>query len=305
MVKILFICHGNICRSPMAEFIMKATVREAGLTSVIQIDSAAVSREEIGNPIYPPAQRQLRAHGVPFDDHRARQMTRADYDTYDLLIGMDGSNLAAMRRICGGDPDGKLRLLMAYTGTARDVADPWYTGDFDAAWRDIESGCRALLDALRSSLGAKIPAAAAAGICVSYLLLRLLWGFLLGGEFCSALFAGVFDQHDYNDDDHGQQNQRGQRGGQTQNDILHAAGEARPAVGQGIRQLLAECASNWDSRRVDLDLAQIEFHGRIPDLHIIVAQAALNGLDLIAHVGQPLLKRDERLHVLALREHIE
>ena len=132
MVKILFICHGNICRSPMAEFIMKATVREAGLTSAIQIDSAAVSREEIGNPIYPPAQRQLRAHGVPFDDHRARQMTRADYDTYDLLIGMDGSNLAAMRRICGGDP--------------------WYTGDFDAAWRDIESGCRALLDALRSSL---------------------------------------------------------------------------------------------------------------------------------------------------------
>ena len=115
MVKILFICHGNICRSPMAEFIMKATVREAGLTSAIQ-------------------------------------MTRADYDTYDLLIGMDGSNLAAMRRICGGDPDGKLRLLMAYTGTARDVADPWYTGDFDAAWRDIESGCRALLDALRSSL---------------------------------------------------------------------------------------------------------------------------------------------------------
>ena len=79
-------------------------------------------------------------------------MTRADYDTYDLLIGMDGSNLTAMRRICGGDPDGKLRLLMAYTGTARDVADPWYTGDFDAAWRDIESGCRALLDALRSSL---------------------------------------------------------------------------------------------------------------------------------------------------------
>ena len=97
-------------------------------------------------------QRQLRAHGVPFDDHRARQMTRADYDTYDLLIGMDGSNLAAMRRICGGDPDGKLRLLMEYTRTPRDVADPWYSGDFDAAWRDIESGCRALLDALRPSL---------------------------------------------------------------------------------------------------------------------------------------------------------
>lgn len=152
MVKILFICHGNICRSPMAEFIMKAAVRAAGLEARFQVDSAAVSREEIGNPIYPPAQRQLRAHGVPFDDHRARQMTRADYGAYDLLVGMDGSNLAAMRRICGGDPDGKLRLLMEYTRTPRDVADPWYSGDFDAAWRDIESGCRALLDALRPSL---------------------------------------------------------------------------------------------------------------------------------------------------------
>lgn len=131
---------------------MKAMAREAGVGDRLWIGSAAVSREELGNPIYPPAQRQLRAHGVPFDDHRARQMTRADYDAYDLLIGMDSGNLAGMRRICGGDPEGKLRLLMAYTGAARDVADPWYSGDFDAAWRDIESGCRALLDALRPSL---------------------------------------------------------------------------------------------------------------------------------------------------------
>ena len=127
---------------------MKAMAREAGVGDRLWIGSAAVSREELGNPIYPPAQRQLRAHGVPFDDHRARQMTRADYDAYDLLIGMDSGNLAGMRRICGGDPEGKLRLLMAYTGAARDVADPWYTGDFDAAWRDIESGCRALLASL-------------------------------------------------------------------------------------------------------------------------------------------------------------
>lgn len=112
MVKILFICHGNICRSPMAEFIMKAAVRAAGLEARFQVDSAAVSREEIGNPIYPPAQRQLRAHGVPFDDHRARQMTRADYGAYDLLVGMDGSNLAAMRRICGGDPDGDRKSVV-------------------------------------------------------------------------------------------------------------------------------------------------------------------------------------------------
>ena len=150
MVKILFICHGNICRSPMAEFILKDLVRKAGCTAEVRIASVATSREELGSPIYPPAQRQLRAHGVPFTDHRARQMTRADYAAFDLLIGMDGSNLSAMRRICGGDPDGKLRLLMAFAGTPCDVADPWYTGDFDAAWRDIETGCRALLETLRA-----------------------------------------------------------------------------------------------------------------------------------------------------------
>ena len=151
MTKILFICHGNICRSPMAEFIMKDLVRKAGLSAQVQIDSAATSREEIGNPIYPPAQRQLRAHGVAFDDHRARQMTRQDYADYDLLIGMDTQNLRNMQRICGGDPDGKLRLLLAYTGQTRNVADPWYTDDFDAAWQDITFGCRALLEALTLS----------------------------------------------------------------------------------------------------------------------------------------------------------
>ena len=151
MTKILFICHGNICRSPMAEFIMKDLVRKAGLSAQVQIDSAATSREEIGNPIYPPAQRQLRAHGVAFDDHRARQMTRQDYADYDLLIGMDTQNLRNMQRICGGDPDGKLRLLLAYTGQTRNVADPWYTDDFDAAWQDIAFGCRALLEALTLS----------------------------------------------------------------------------------------------------------------------------------------------------------
>ena len=152
MTRVLFICHGNICRSPMAEFVMMDLVKKAGLASQFHIESAATSREEIGNPVYPPARRKLAEHGISCDGHAARQLTNQDYDKYDLLIGMDRENLYDMRRICGGDPDGKLRLLMEYTGTPRDVADPWYSGYFDAAWRDIESGCRALLDALRPSL---------------------------------------------------------------------------------------------------------------------------------------------------------
>ena len=148
MVKILFLCHGNICRSPMAEFILKDLVRKAGCAAEVRIASAATSREELGSPIYPPAQRQLRSHGVPFDDHRARQMTRADYDAYDLLIGMDSRNLANMRRICGGDPDGKLSLLLDHTGRSGDVADPWYTGNFDATYRDVLAGCTAMLEQL-------------------------------------------------------------------------------------------------------------------------------------------------------------
>ena len=148
MTKILFVCHGNICRSPMAEFILKDLVRKAGCAAEVRIASAATSREELGSPIYPPAQRQLRSHGVPFDDHRARQMTRADYDAYDLLIGMDSRNLANMRRICGGDPDGKVHRLLDFTDRPGDVADPWYTGNFDATYRDVLAGCTAMLEQL-------------------------------------------------------------------------------------------------------------------------------------------------------------
>ncbi len=146
MIKILFICHGNICRSPMAEFVMKDLVRKAGLADKFYIESAAVSAEELGNPVYPPARRELAAHGISCDGKTARQMTRADYDRFDLLVCMDFSNLRRMERICNGDPDGKMSRLLEHTSRPGDVADPWYTGDFTATWRDVLDGCTALLE---------------------------------------------------------------------------------------------------------------------------------------------------------------
>ncbi len=148
MIKVLFICHGNICRSPMAEFVMKKLVEDAGLAAQFHIESAATSREELGNPVYPPARRKLAEHGISCAGHAARQMTRADYEKNDLLIGMDQENLRNMQRICGGDPDGKISLLMAHTSRPGNVADPWYTGDFEATWRDVAEGCRCLLTEL-------------------------------------------------------------------------------------------------------------------------------------------------------------
>ena len=148
MKKILFICHGNICRSPMAEFVMKDLVKKAGLASQFQIQSAATSREEIGNPVYPPARRKLSEHGIACEGHAARQLTGRDYARYDLLIGMDSANLREMRRICGGDDGGKMSLLMDHTARPGNVADPWYTGDFEATWQDVLEGCRGLLKEL-------------------------------------------------------------------------------------------------------------------------------------------------------------
>lgn len=148
MTKVLFVCHGNICRSPIAEFVMKDMVKKAGLESQFRIASAATSTEELGNPVYPPARRKLAEHGLRCDGHAARQLTGRDYDDYDLLIGMDQANLRNMRRICGGDPAGKLCLLLDFTDRPGDVADPWYTGDFEATWRDVQAGCRGLLDRL-------------------------------------------------------------------------------------------------------------------------------------------------------------
>ncbi len=149
MIKILFVCHGNICRSPMAELVMRQLIKKEGLSGEIQVASAATSREELGNPVYPPARRKLAEHGIRSDGHVARQMEKADYAAYDMLIGMDRANLRNMTAIAGGDPDGKISLLMDYTDRPGNVADPWFTGDFDATWRDVEAGCRALLRTLR------------------------------------------------------------------------------------------------------------------------------------------------------------
>ena len=145
MIKILFICHGNICRSPMAEFIMKDMVKKAGLGGEFHIESAATSTEEIGNDIYPPAKRKLTEKGIPFSRRGARQMTRQDYAEYDYLVGMDSANIRNMRRIAGGDDEGKISLLLDHSGSGRDVADPWYTGDFEATYSDILEGCEAFL----------------------------------------------------------------------------------------------------------------------------------------------------------------
>ena len=127
MTRILFVCHGNICRSPMAEFVMK---------------------DLVSNPVYPPARRKLAEHGIGCAGKAARQLKKCDYDQYDLLIGMDQANLRNMHRICGGDCSGKMHLLMEYTGRPGDVADPWYTGDFETTWRDVLEGCEGLLRAV-------------------------------------------------------------------------------------------------------------------------------------------------------------
>ena len=149
MKKILFICHGNICRSPMAEFVMKRLVAEAGLEARFEIASAATSTEEIGNPVYPPARRKLAEHGIACAGKTARQITRADYKHYDYIIAMDHNNLRNLRRLLGDDTDGKISLLMDYTSRHGDVADPWYTGDFEATWRDVIEGCTDLLERIR------------------------------------------------------------------------------------------------------------------------------------------------------------
>ena len=145
MKKILFICHGNICRSPMAEFMMKKLVSEAGLNEQFEIASAATSTEEIGNPVYPPARCKLAEHGIGCEGKTARQMTWRDYAYYDYVIAMDRNNLRNLKRMFGEDTEHKISLLMDYTHRPGDDADPWYTGDFEATWKDVLEGCKGLL----------------------------------------------------------------------------------------------------------------------------------------------------------------
>ena len=158
MIKILFICHGNICRSTMAEFVFRDMVRKAGLSDKIECASAATSTEEIGNPVHPGTRRVLKGLGIDCSEKRARQMRHADYDAYDYLIGMDSANIRNMERITGGDPEGKISFLLEhaskeYARYGREVADPWYTGDFETTYRDVKAGCEGLLEALQKKIG--------------------------------------------------------------------------------------------------------------------------------------------------------
>ena len=145
MIRVLFICHGNICRSPMAEFIFRDMVAKRGLAAEYSIASAATSREEIGNPVYPPAKRKLKEHGIDPAGKTARQMTAQDYKDYDYLLAAERYNIRNMERITGGDPQHKIFRLLDFSDRPRDIADPWYTGDFDEAWDDIVEGCQAFL----------------------------------------------------------------------------------------------------------------------------------------------------------------
>ena len=152
MTHILFVCHGNICRSPMGEFIMKDLVAKAGLSSEISVDSVACTTEEIGYDMYPPAKKILTTKGIPFSPRRARLITREDYDRADVILAMDRENLRRLARLLGKDKEGKIRLLLSYTGTPREVADPWYTGDFEETYQDILAGCRAVLKNLQLAM---------------------------------------------------------------------------------------------------------------------------------------------------------
>ena len=153
MIRVLFICHGNICRSPMAEFILKDMVAKIGIEDKFHIESRATSSEEIyrgvGNPVYPPAKKELSAHGISCEGKRAKQLEKSDYDSFDYLIGMEEVNIRNMKRILGNDELGKMHKLLEYAGSDRDIADPWYSGNFEKTFSDIVEGCNGFLQKLK------------------------------------------------------------------------------------------------------------------------------------------------------------
>ena len=145
-IRVLFVCHGNICRSPMGQLVLQHMVHQRGMAEQFEIASAAVSREELGNPVYPPARKELARHGIDASGHCARQMTKRDYQHFDYILAADRSNLRGIERIAGCRPADKAHLLMAYAGEERDIADPWYTGDFETTYDDVVTGCQGFLE---------------------------------------------------------------------------------------------------------------------------------------------------------------
>lgn len=154
MISVLFICHGNICRSTMAEFVMRDLVNKAGLSDDIVVDSSAITTEELGNDTYPGTKRVLDEHNIPYTPRHAKLTTRDDYDRFDHIIGMDRENMRGMQRIYKSDPEGKLSLLLQWTGSNADIADPWYTRDFETTYDDVYAGCAALLEHLKTEVDA-------------------------------------------------------------------------------------------------------------------------------------------------------
>ena len=155
MIRVLFVCHGNICRSPMAEFIFKDMIKKEGLEDKFEIASAATSTEEIwngiGNPVYPPAKKELAKHGIKCDGKRARQLTKADYKYYDYIIGMDNANIRNINRMLGCQ-NGEVKKLLEYANENREVSDPWYSGDFETTYNDVLKGCKAFLESIRDNI---------------------------------------------------------------------------------------------------------------------------------------------------------
>lgn len=150
MIKILFVCHGNICRSPMAEFVLKDMVEKQNIQHTFYIYSAATSREEIGNGIHRGTKKKLKETGIPCSEHKAIQLTLADYEQYDYLLGMDSVNIRNMKIICNGDSNNKIYRLLDFSSNPRDIADPWYSGNFDLTYNDIKEGCESFLDFIQN-----------------------------------------------------------------------------------------------------------------------------------------------------------